>query len=130
MDYEICKECARLSDQEKITFPEVVARLEQANIELYYADLLVPSKTFYSGNEAYVMPCSLKSDKIIGAEFNRDNIIKAIRLIQSGQINYQEFLRQVMEAGVVSYFVFIKGRKAIYFGKMGEQHVEQFPSKP
>jgi uncharacterized protein YbcV (DUF1398 family) len=127
MDYEAIKECTTLSD--KVPFPEIVARLDAADVELYYADLLIPSKTYYSKNEAYALPFSLKSEKKVGTAFNADHVVQAIRQIQSGQIHYQEFLRQVMEAGVVSYFVFIKGAKAIYFGRLGEQHVEQFPSK-
>jgi uncharacterized protein YbcV (DUF1398 family) len=129
MNYDVVKECTLLSDQEKISFPEVVARLDEANIEMYYADLLVPSKTYYSKNEAYVVPCTCNSEKIVGSMFNQDLVMDAIRLIQSGKIKYQEFIHKIMEAGVVSYSVFITGRKAIYFGKKGEQQVEQFPNK-
>jgi hypothetical protein len=32
-----------------------------------------------------------------------------------------------MNSGVISYMVFITGRKAVYFGRCGEQHVEEFP---
>lgn len=128
MNYEVVRECTLLSEQEKITFPEVVARLDEAGIEMYYADLLVPSKTYYSKNEAYVVPCTYK-EKLVGTQFKEELVLHAIRLIQSGKIKYEEFLRKIMEAGVVSYFVFIKGRKAIYFGKLGEQHVEPFPNK-
>lgn len=128
MNYAIAKECSLLSEQEKITFPEVVARLGKAGVELYYTDLLAPSKTYYSKSEAYVVPGSLESEKVLGPVFNSDAVAHAIRQIQTGKIQYQEFLRLIMEAGVISYFVFIKGRKAIYFGKLGEQHVESFPS--
>ena len=127
MDYEVIKECTLLS--ENTPFSEIVGRLANANIELYYADLLVPSKTYYSKNEAFVVPFSLKSEKYVGAAFNADHVVQALCRIQSGQIQYPEFLRQIMEAGVVSYFVFIKGRRAIYFGRLGEQYIEQFPDK-
>ncbi len=117
-----------LSAEEKITFPEVVARLKEANIELYYADLLVPTKTYYSKNEAYVVPFTLKSEKNVGSVFKGEQVKDAIVQIQTGKIKYQEFLRKIMQAGVISYFVFINGHKAIYFGKLGEQHVEEFPN--
>lgn len=127
MDYEAVKACAQLSEQEKIAFPEVVRLLNEAGIDLYYADLLVPSNTFYSHDEAYVVPCSISSKKELGLKFNAENVEKAIRLAQFGQIKYQEFLRLIMSAGVIAYYVFIKGRKAVYFGRLGEQHIEPFP---
>jgi len=33
-----------------------------------------------------------------------------------------------MAAGCVGYFVQIAGRRALYFGRNGESHVELFPS--
>jgi hypothetical protein len=35
--------------------------------------------------------------------------------------------RADMEAGTASYGVFLNGRKAIYFGRNGDFHVEPFP---
>src|SRR5689334_16388277 len=127
MNYKVAQECTLLSEEEKITFPEVVNRLDKADIELYYVDLLAESKTYYSNNEAFVVPFSIKSDIKVGSVFNADHVEQALRLIQSGQIKYQEFLRKIMDAGTVCYFVYIKGRKASYIGKLGEQYIEQFP---
>lgn len=127
MDYEAIETCSLQAEQEKIAFPEVVMRLDQAGVDLYYADLLVPCRTYYAGDEAYMVPSSIGSKKELGAIFKAQDIEKAIRLIQQGKIAYQEFLRLVMAAGVVAYFVFIKGRKAVYVGKLGEQYIEPFP---
>lgn len=128
MNYESIKECTVLSEQEKIPFLEVVSRLNANGIDVYYADLLTLTKTYYSENNAFSIPFEVKAEKIVKEEFSSEKIIQAIRLSQSGKIKYQEFLRLAMEAGVISYFVFIKGRKAIYLGRKGEQHVENFPS--
>jgi len=127
MNYEVVKECAALAEQEKIAFPEVVARLDKAEIDFYYTDLLIPNKTFYANNEAFVVPCSFNSKKKVSNVFKADKVVQAIRLCQSMQIKYQEFIKLVKEAGVISYFVFIKGRKMVYFGKRGEQLIENFP---
>lgn len=128
MNYEVVKECTELSEKEKILFPDVIARLNEAGVELYYADLLNATKTYYSKNEAFSVPCMLNHEKKVSDVFNANQVIQAIRYSQSGQIKYQEFIKQVMDAGVFSYFVFIQGRKAIYYGKKGEQHIEEFPS--
>ncbi|MBA2367562.1 MAG: hypothetical protein H0V82_00880 [Candidatus Protochlamydia sp.] len=112
MNYEAIKESTLLS--EKIPFPETLARLTAANVELYYADLLISTKTYYSKNEAFAVPFSLKSEKAIGAVFKADHICT----------NTPESIRANLLSGI---FKTNNGRKAIYFGKLGEQHVEHFP---
>jgi uncharacterized protein YbcV (DUF1398 family) len=126
MNHEVAKECTHLSDEEKITFPEIIHRLSEAGIELYYTDLLAPSKTYYANDTSYTLDCSFQSKKVADI-FNFEGVIDAIRQIQSGQIQYQELIRKLMDSGVICYIVFIKGRKVIYFGRRGEYHVEEFP---
>ena len=41
------QECTDASDQERISFPEVVMKLMQAGVERYHADLLRAEKTYY-----------------------------------------------------------------------------------
>lgn len=129
MNYQIVEECTKLSEEGKITFPEVVGRLDKAGIESYAANLLVPNKIYYAGDESHEVSLKLKADRKVGAAFKQEDVIKALRAIQGSQIDYQEFLKKIMEAGVIFYLVFIKGRKAIYFGRHGEQYIENFPSK-
>ena len=45
---EVMQECTDASDHERITFPEVVARLARAGVERYHADLLRAEKIYYS----------------------------------------------------------------------------------
>ncbi len=127
MNNEVAKECTILSDEEKITFPEVIQRLSQAGIELYYADLLASKKTYYAHQTAYTVDCLPTSKHEVSSFFNQEGVINALRLIQSGKIQYQEFIRKIKECGVISYMVFIKGNQAVYFGRKGEQYIEKFP---
>ena len=129
MNFEVAKECTVLSDEEKIPFPEIVSRLHKAGIESYYADLLTPSKTYYTAKTAYKTACTIHCEKEVAHVFSQEKVVSAIRQSQSGQIKYQEFLKKVMEAGVISYMVFIKGKRAIYFGRSGELHIEEFPKQ-
>lgn len=127
MNYEIAAECTKLSEDEKITFFEVIMRLDKGGIEAYQANLLVPNKVYYQANEAFEVPLNIKSQANVVAPFDQERVITALRSIQSKEIGYQEFLKQILEGGVIFYLVFIKGRKAIYFGRNGEQYVENFP---
>lgn len=129
MDLEVIEECKKLSEEEKITFAEVVKRLSQAGIDSYSVDLLAANNIYHSDNQAYTSSLKIKTDLIVGEDFNESQVIETIRAIQAGKIGYQEFLKRVMKAGTIGYFVFIKGRKAIYFGKKGEHYTEPFPSK-
>jgi uncharacterized protein YbcV (DUF1398 family) len=126
MNYEVAKEYAVLSDEEKITFPQVIHKLLDADIELYYTDLLSSNKTYYSKNTAYTVECSQKHKKVADI-FNAQEVVSAIRQAQSGEIQYQEFLQKIMDAGVIGCLAFIKGRRVIYFGRRGEQYIEDFP---
>lgn len=127
MNREVAAECTMLSDQEKISFPEVVMKLSKEGFDAYQANLLIPNKVYYHGNEVCEVPLHLKGKPAAVGQFNEEKVVKALRSIQSQQIGYQEFLRQIMEGGVIFYLVFIKGRKAVYFGRNGEQYVENFP---
>ena len=127
MNIEIAEECSRLSDKDKITFPEVVARLAQSGIESYAANLLVPNKIYFAGNESHSIPLKLKGERKVANVFKQEGVVEALRAIQGGKIGYPEFLKRIMDAGVISYLVFIKGRMAMYLGRKGEQYIERFP---
>ena len=44
---ELLQECTDASDQERVTFPEVVTKLARAGVERYHADLLRAEKVYY-----------------------------------------------------------------------------------
>lgn len=129
MNYNVVEECSHLSDEEKASFPEIVGRLLEAGVELYTVDLLTPCKTYYGKNIAHSVSSALKSKKEVATTFNAAEVVRAIRQSQAGEIKYQEFKRRVMDAGVVGYIAFLTGRKVVYYGRKGEQHVEEFPKK-
>ncbi|HEY5259022.1 MAG TPA: DUF1398 family protein [Rhabdochlamydiaceae bacterium] len=126
MNFEVAKECTHLSDEEKITFPEVVRRLHEAGIESYYADLLSSTRTFYAKSIAHTVNSLENHDNKAADAFNAEEVVNAIRHIQAGKIQYREFVKKIMDAGVISYMVFIDGHKAIYFGRRGDFHIEEF----
>lgn len=128
MNQEVARECTLLSEEEKISFPEVVGKLIEADIDSYIANLITASKVYYKDNQTFEIPLNIKYAAKPALEFNTAKIYEAVRAIQAKKIAYQEFIKQIMEAGVVIYGVYIKGRKAIYFGRNGEQHVELFPN--
>jgi uncharacterized protein YbcV (DUF1398 family) len=124
----VMHECARLSDQGKITFSEVVRKLTEAGVERYHTDLCCEEHVFYMpSGETHVEPMGLLPYPI-AMEFSDSGVDAAVRAIQRGEIVYMEFLRRIMDAGCVGYFVLLAGRQAQYFGRRGEIHIEKFPA--
>lgn len=129
MNIEVIKECSNLSLAGKITFPEVVAKLASIGIERYHIDLVNFQKTSYdeTGN-SNVLSFILLNPVKISKNFESSTIKAAITDIQQQNINYSTFLSQIMSAGCSHYEVYIHGKKAIYFGRLGDYHVENFPN--
>jgi uncharacterized protein YbcV (DUF1398 family) len=124
---DVVLECTKASDEERVSFPEVVKKLIDAGVERYHADLLRSEKTYYLPNgESEVVP-----NHAVGIvpprEFSAQGVDAAVRAIQAGNIQYKAFCERVAAAGCVGYFVSIAGRRAIYYGRTGDSHVEWFP---
>lgn len=129
---EVLRECSRRSF-ENIPFPEVVRKLAGVGIEFYHADLFRHEKTYYlpSGG-SHVEPeearyTALLPASLVSPELDADAVQRAVRRIQKAETGYLEFLQEIMKAGVSSYNVYIRGRRAIYSGRAGDNYVEWFP---
>lgn len=60
--------------------------------------------------------------------FDRDALITALRIDQSGQSTFPEFLMAAWSAGVVSYDVDFIARTVSYYGSRQESYVESYPA--
>lgn len=60
--------------------------------------------------------------------FDREALIKALRIDQAGQGSFPEFLKASWEAGVVSYVVDFEKRLVSYYGVLGESYTENYPT--
>jgi uncharacterized protein YbcV (DUF1398 family) len=123
----VIAEATRASDEERVTFGEVVTKLMQAGVERYHADLLRGEKTYYlpSGESEIVV-----GDPIVIAPagaFAAAGVDAAVRDIQAGKIQYRTFCARIAAAGCVGYHVSLAGQRAVYYGRTGDCHTEWFP---
>ena len=119
MNVEIINGCLKASFADT-PFPLIVQRFASAGVISYNADLITLRKTNYdAGAESVDEALPLTEAPNIAAQFDPDAVQAAVKAIQSGEIGYAEFLRQIMEAGCSSYQVYFGGRKAMYFGRDG-----------
>jgi uncharacterized protein YbcV (DUF1398 family) len=123
----VVEECTRISDDQSAKFPEIVGKLMAAGVERYHADLIRADKTYYmTDGNSHITPCH-KADSAPATAFSPSGVEVAVRASQNGQIQYREFCERIAKAGCVGYFVTLAGRRAIYYGRTGETHVEMFP---
>ena len=122
------QECTDASDQERISFGEVVMKLMQAGVERYHADLLRAEKIYYlpSGESHRVQALPLETTP--SQAFTADDVAAAVRAIQTRKIQYREFCERIAQAGCVGYMVSLAGRRAVYYGRTGDSYVEPFPA--
>jgi len=123
---DVVTEVTRASDEERITFPEVVARLAAVGVERYHADLCVSERVFYLPDGTFERVPAHKVPQAAQA-FSAQGVEVAVRTIQRREIQYREFCNRIAQAGCVGYQVFIAGQRAIYYGRNGDMHVEWFP---
>lgn len=124
----IIDECTRGSDEERLTFQNIIAQLASAGFERYSADLCRWEKTYFLGSgESLVVPCKRIPGEL-ATTFSAPGVESAVRASQSQSIKYNEFCRRALAAGCVGYIVSIVGRRVVYFGRTGEMHIEHFPT--
>ncbi len=125
---KLMQECTEASDQERISFPEVVLKLMQAGVERYHADLSRAEKIYYlPSGESHRVPAAPMQATPAPA-FAADRVAAAVRAIQQRKIQYREFCERIAQAGCVGYMVSMVGRRAVYYGRTGDSYVEPFPA--
>jgi uncharacterized protein YbcV (DUF1398 family) len=127
MSKQVIHELAIATQQGKMTFPQVVRGLLEAGVESYLVDFAAKQKTHYLvDGTTHTVPMILNPDPV-AAEFNGAELVAAIRGAQADTVRYPEFVKRSTAAGVIGYWAFLTGKRVIYFGRKGEQHIEEFP---
>jgi hypothetical protein len=128
MKIEILDNCVAGAFAGTMPFGETVGHMLDEGVEWYSANLLFGASTHYSADGSHhqsrwpgwQVPA-------IADRFDEAGVVAAIRASQAAEIKYPEFLQRIARAGVVYYTVHMQGRKAIYFGRHGDFHIELFP---
>jgi uncharacterized protein YbcV (DUF1398 family) len=129
MSKQIIHELAIATQQGKMTFPHVVKGLLEVGVESYFVDFAAKQKTHYlTDGTTHPIPMILDPGPI-AAEFSGGELVAAIRGAQADTVRYPEFVKRSTAAGVIGYWAFLTGKRVIYFGRKGEQHIEEF-AKP
>jgi len=126
---EIARLCKQGAEENTMTFPQIVKQLMQAGFERYSVD-------FCKATASYYLPCGESitidapcEETPIPEMFDAATIQAAIKEAQMNVpgYSYMGFRKKVMAAGCVGYIVSFIGKRAVYFGRTAETHVEHFP---
>ncbi len=109
-------------------FPEIVGRLIEEDVEYYRVDYRTFQFTFYCAfGGVVVAPLQFEGLPEVNEAFDLPGLRAAIRDSQSGGQKFRDFSARAMRAGVQSYCAFLRGKRVLYLGRLGDQHVEWFP---
>jgi uncharacterized protein YbcV (DUF1398 family) len=125
----VARQCLEAADTGAMTFPRIVGTLIEAGFESYAIDLRRALAVYFlPSGEAVELPAHTVAGAV-GAAFDAAAVKAAILEAQTlaPGYSYRGFCAKVMAAGCAGYIVSFPGRRAVYFGRTGEVHVEHFP---
>ena len=110
-------------------FPYLAESLRQAGVTRNIWSLPACQSLFLTERGPVVMQAApLISGTADVPVFDREALIRALRLDQAGESTFPEFLAASWRAGVVRYDVDFAARKVAYQGSNGEEYVETYPA--
>ena len=125
----VAQHCKEGAENDTMTFPQVVGTLMEAGFESYAIDYRRQTATYFMPEGDSVELQSHKTDVPVAAAFNQAAIQAAIAEAQAlvAGYTYRGFCAKVKAAGCAGYIVSFSGKRAVYFGRTAETHVEYFP---
>jgi len=121
--------CLAGAEHDTMTFPQIVGALMAAGFENYSVDFRRACAVYYRPDGDSVELPAYRAQTPIAAVLDATAIRAAIReaqLLVPGY-TYRGFCEKVRAAGCAGYIVSFAGRRAVYFGRDGATHVENFP---
>jgi uncharacterized protein YbcV (DUF1398 family) len=125
----IARSCLEAAEDNSMTFPQIVGKLMRAGFESYAIDFRRATATYYRADGDSVALETHRNETPVAAALDKDAIQSAIREAQQlvPDYTYKGFCEKVRAAGCAGYIVSFSGRRAVYFGRTAETHVELFP---
>ncbi len=125
----VAKECLDASEANSLAFPQIVAKLAASGFESYLIDFRRATATYYLPDGESVVHALHAATAPVAAVFDTAGLVSAIREAQTlaPSYTYRGFCAKAQAAGCAGYMVSFLGKRAVYFARNGETHVENFP---
>lgn len=121
--------CLAAAESDTATFPAIVGALVAAGFESYAVDFRRAAATYYlPSGDSLELPTH-KAATAIAPALDDAGLTAAIREAQQQApgYTYRGFCEKAAAAGCAGYIVSFPGRRAVYFARTGQTHVELFP---
>ncbi|MFM6927085.1 MAG: DUF1398 family protein [Bdellovibrio sp.] len=125
METNSIKDTSDFSFTSRMPFFSLIATLEKMAVESYRVDI-AQQLTCYHMLNGEVMSESFHFEGEIAQDFDDGEIRSAISDLKKTHLEYKEFLKRIMNAGITSYTIYMKGRKIIFYGRNGDSYLENF----
>lgn len=108
-------------------FPYLAETLRQAGVTRNIWSLPACQSLFLTKDGPVVIQgAPLVSGSADIPPFDRERLVKALRIDQAGESTFAEFLESSWRAGVVRYDVDFSARTVAYYGCNGEEYIEAY----
>lgn len=110
-------------------FPYLAESLRQAGVTRNIWSLPACQSLFLTAQGPVMMQgAPLASGTVDVPQFDREALIRALRVDQAGESTFAEFLEATWQAGIVRYEVDLSARTVAYQGPCGQEYRETYPS--
>ena len=124
----IAQSCLDAARAGTMAFPEIVGTLIKSGFESYIVDYRSGTTTYFlPDGESVVLENGLTNGPV-APQFDQIGIPAQIKWAQANPSDYSyiAFCEKVKALGCAGYIVSFSGRRALYFGRTAETHVETF----
>jgi len=123
--------CLEAAEGDAMAFPQIVGALMDAGFEGYAIDFRRATATYHLPDGESVELPARRVEAAIAPTFDAALMQAAIREAQQQApgYTYKGFCEKAASAGCAGYIVSFLGRRALYFGRTAETHVEVFPDR-
>lgn len=109
-------------------FPQIVGGLLGEGVESYHVDYRTLQFTCYGASSSVVVvPLTFAGLPEVAENFDAQALRAAIMDSQTKGQAFRDFCSRAILAGVHCYHAFLRGKRVVYLGRNGDQHVEWFP---
>lgn len=129
---DVARACLLGAEQDTMAFPQIVATLIEAGFESYLIDFRRDRAIYYRPDGSPVEFETHRDANSVAASLNAEALKAAIAEAQAlaPGYTYCGFCAKAKRAGCAGYLVSFSGRRALYFGRTAETHIEHFPPAP
>jgi uncharacterized protein YbcV (DUF1398 family) len=121
--------CLNAAHDGTMAFPQIVEVLIRSGFESYIVDYRRGATTYFLPDGDSVMLENLPSRGTVAPHFDQAGIATQVKCAQANPPDYSyiAFCENLKALGCAGYIVSFSGRRALYFGRTAETHVENFP---